>query len=78
MEHPFLKPLAIVFKKYFALKNLNSPFQGTLSSYGMVLMLLALIKDLKRSEHDLERGQDSVFESQLGKTFCHFLTVYGE
>ena len=45
-KHPFLKPLAIILKKYLALKSLNSAFQGTLSSYGLVLMILALLKDL--------------------------------
>jgi len=45
-KHAFLKPLTIILKKYLALKCLNSPFQGTMSSYGLVLMLLALLKDM--------------------------------
>ena len=54
MRHAFLKPLALVFKKYLALKGLNSAFQGTLSSYGLVLMLLAVLKDLSLHNSSLE------------------------
>ena len=76
-EHPFLKPLAIVLKKYLALKNLNSPFQGTMSSYGLVLMILAILKDMGKSFRNFEvPGQ--LFEKHLGRAFIHFLAVYGE
>lgn len=44
-----MKPLAIVLKKYLALKNLNSPFQGTMSSYSIVLMILTLLKDMSKT-----------------------------
>jgi DNA polymerase sigma len=50
IEHPFLKPLVVVLKKYFSLKNLNNSFMGTGSSYGLVLMILALIDDIRRTE----------------------------
>lgn len=48
VEHPFLKPLVVVLKKYLSLKNLNNSFMGTVSSYGLVLMILALLEDMKR------------------------------
>ena len=35
-EHANLKTLALVFKKFLSLKNLNKPFSGGLSSYGLV------------------------------------------
>ena len=79
-KHPFLKPLAIILKKYLALKSLNQAYQGTLSSYGLVLMLLALLKDSKLQDPNLEAypaGSHS-FKVNLGKTFAHFLTVFGE
>jgi DNA polymerase sigma len=50
-EHPFLAPLTIVFKKFIVLNGYNSPFQGTLSSYSLVLMILAMLKDI-RKRHD--------------------------
>ena len=77
-EHPFLKPLAIILKKYLALKNLNSPFQGTMSSYGIVLMILALLKDMGKAYPNLELQKDALFAISLGRAFTHFLTVYGE
>ena len=40
--------MAQVLKKYLAFKNLNSPFQGTMSGYSLVLMILALLQDLQR------------------------------
>jgi DNA polymerase sigma len=51
-----LKPLVVVLKKYLSLKNLNNSFMGTVSSYGLVLLILALIEDMKKSEPQLERG----------------------
>lgn len=57
LEHPFLKPLTIVLKKYLTLKNLNSPFQGTMSSYGLVLLVLTLLKDMSRVIPHLEFQQ---------------------
>lgn len=79
-KHPFLKPLAIILKKYLALKSLNSAFQGTLSSYGLVLMLLALLKDLALANFNLEFAPvgSHQYKVNLGKTFAHFLYVYGE
>ena len=79
-KHPYLKPLAIILKKYLALKSLNSAFQGTLSSYGLVLMLLALLKDFKRHDPSLEAypAGSHHFKVNLGRTFAHFLMVYGE
>ena len=76
-EHPFLKPLAIVLKKYLALKNLNSPFQGTMSSYALVLMIIALLRDMGKAWVHLERDGPQ-FEGNLGRAFTHFLAVYGE
>ena len=75
-----MKPLAIILKKYLALKSLNSAFQGTLSSYGLVLMLLALLKDLALSKFNLESAPVGSlnYNVNLGKTFAHFLLVYGE
>mmetsp|Transcript_33104 Transcript_33104/g.43597 ORF Transcript_33104/g.43597 Transcript_33104/m.43597 type:complete len:112 (+) Transcript_33104:1280-1615(+) len=78
-RHPFLKPLAIILKKYLSLKSLNSAFSGTLSSYGIVLMLLALLKDLSVYNATLESSapDSKLFLLNLGKTFSHFLQVFG-
>jgi DNA polymerase sigma len=60
--HPFLRPLVVVLKKYLSLKNLNNSFMGTISSYGLVLMLIALLEDMKKSEPALERQTGDMFD----------------
>ena len=70
MQHPFLKPITICLKKYFSLKNLNSPFQGSVSSYGLVLIVLALLNDLNKT--------GMIYEQHLGRTFAQFFMVFGD
>ena len=43
-EYPHLKTLVLVFKKFLSLKNLNKPFSGGLSSYSLIQMILAILK----------------------------------
>lgn len=68
----------MVLKKYLSLKNLNNSFMGTVSSYGLVLLILALIEDMKKSEPQLERGQAEFFEFHLGKALASFFYIFGE
>ena len=79
-KHAFLKPLTIILKKYLSLKGLNSAFQGTLSSYGLVLMLLAVLKDKTLQNPGLESvpPDSQLFKQYLGSTFAHFLQVFGD
>jgi len=57
-----------------AVKDLNSPFQGTMSSYGLVLMIIAVLNDLSKVIDNLE-SNDQV---NLGRAFIHFFNIYGE
>ena len=43
-EYPKIKILALVFKKFLSLKDLNKPYSGGLSSYSLVQMILALLR----------------------------------
>jgi DNA polymerase sigma len=65
----------MVLKKYLSLKNLNNSFMGTISSYGLVLMILALLHDLTRADSKFEK---EFFEFNLGRALIHFFQVYGE
>ena len=48
-----------------------------MSSYGLVLMIIAILKDMGKSFRNFEvPGQ--LFEKHLGRAFIHFLAVYGE
>lgn len=43
-EYPKIKILALVLKKFLSLKDLNKPYSGGLSSYSLVQMILALLR----------------------------------
>ncbi len=75
-EHPFLKPLTLTLKKYLGHKNLNSPFQGTMSSYALVLLVLALLKDMNCVYPRFEFYAPN--NMWLGRAFTHFLSVFGD
>jgi len=66
-SHPELKPLILVIKKLLAEKGLNDPFTGGLSSYALVLMVVA----------SLNRHSDHAGPRCLGENFLDFLQLYG-
>lgn len=68
-EHPQMKTLALVFKKFLSLKNLNKPFSGGLSSYSLVQMILAILRSNQQS-----RGQNKL---NIGMLFKQFIWEYG-
>jgi len=71
--------LTIVLKKFIVLNGYNSPFQGTLSSYSLVLMIIAMLKDLRKKHGPgFETSQPGNVHLNLGKAFTTFLTLYGE
>lgn len=41
---PELEPLVLVLKQFLVQRNLNHPFNGGLSSYGLILMVMCYIK----------------------------------
>lgn len=43
-KYPIIEPIILTFKKFLAIKDLNSPFLGGLSSYGLILLIVALLK----------------------------------
>ena len=47
--------VASVLKELLAQRRLNEPFSGGLSSYGLLLLLLAVLKDRKIMQEDLEK-----------------------
>jgi len=42
-----MRPLIIILKKYLSILDLNEPFKGGLSSYGLSIMVLAYLKNIK-------------------------------
>ena len=49
---PALKPLLVVLKRFLAHHDLNEPYRGGLSSYGLLVMLLGFLRhiDTKQSK----------------------------
>ena len=44
-QHPALVPVSVVFKHMLVTHNLNEPFLGGISSYAVVLLVLAVLKE---------------------------------
>ena len=68
----FIEPLVLVLKQMLKVNNLNDPYKGGLSSYGLFLMIVAFIQfrklDKVRSPHTIN----------LGNLLLDFLHYYGE
>ena len=47
--------VAMVLKELLAQRRLNAPFSGGLSSYGLLLLLLAVLKDRKIIQEDMKK-----------------------
>jgi hypothetical protein len=47
-----------------------------MSSYGLVLLVLALLKDMNYLIHGIEYGAN--YTMWLGRAFTHFFSVYGD
>ena len=69
--------VAMVLKELLAQRRLNEPFSGGLSSYALLLLLLAVVKDRKIIQNEMEKiekqrqkvnGSDSREVSQSSKT----------
>jgi len=69
--YPFLKPVALVLKQLLFLGKLNDPFQKGLSSYGLVLMIVAFFQWCIVSN-----TYDTVC-ANLGRTVINLLRHYG-
>lgn len=67
---PPLKPLVLVLKQFLVEKGLNDPYVGGLSSYGLVLMVAAILR------RHWPIGLSPASQIDLGALFIEFLEVY--
>ena len=65
-----MKIIALIFKKFLSLKDLNKPFSGGLSSYSLVQMILAVMK--------FEEQQGMHHKLNAAMIFKHFIHEYAE
>lgn len=42
--YPILEPLVLVLKQFLVQRDLNQPFNGGLSSYALIVMVVAFLK----------------------------------
>ena len=73
-EYKSLKPLVLAIKNILKRANLNDPYKGGISSYGLILMIVYFLQGLKLSGVDISPGENNC---NLGKLFFNFLKFYG-
>ena len=71
-QYESLKPLVLALKNILKQANLNDPYKGGISSYGLILMIVSFLQTQKRSGLDI-----SVNQNNLGKLFFDCVNYYG-
>ena len=72
-EYKSLKPLVLAIKNILKQANLNDPYKGGISSYGLILMIVFYLQRQKYSGVDISPGENNC---NLGKLFINFLKFY--
>ncbi len=65
--YPEIKPIIQVLKRYLQIKKLNSSFNGGLSSFSLLLLIVAYLKYPKVKA-----------KTNLGRILIEFLELYGK
>ena len=71
-QYECLKPLVLVLKNILKRANLNDPYKGGISSYGLILMIVTFLQTQKRIGKDISNN-----ENNLGRLFYDFVNHYG-
>ena len=72
-QYESLKPLVLSIKNILKRANLNDPYKGGISSYGLILMIIFFLKQQSFSGIDISLGENN---SNLGFLFFNFLQFY--
>ena len=72
-EYKSLKPMVLAIKNILKRANLNDPYKGGLSSYGLILMIIFFLQKQKSLGIDISPGDNNC---NLGKLFFEFLRFY--
>ena len=68
-KYPEIKPILILLKRYFYVKNMNSSFEGGLSSYNLFLLILSYSKYIGLTHSKIKN---------LGYYLIQFLEFFGK
>ena len=71
-KYESLKPLVLCLKNILKRANLNDPYKGGISSYGLILLIVYFLQ--KQQEIGLDI---SLSENNLGRLFHEFIMYYG-
>ena len=72
-QYESLKPLVLSIKNILKRANLNDPYKGGISSYGLILMIIFFLKQQSFSGVDISLGENN---NNLGYLFINFLQFY--
>ena len=72
-EYKSLKPIVLAYKNILKIANLNDPYKGGISSYGLILMIVFFLQKQKSSGIDISPGENN---ANLGKLFYEFIRFY--
>ena len=70
-KYESLKPLVLALKNILKRGNLNDPYKGGISSYGLILMIVYFLQQQSYAGIDINLN-----ENNLGKLFFDFLQFY--
>ena len=71
-KYESLKPLVLALKNILKQANLNDPYKGGMSSYGLILMIVYFLQQQEKAGIDI-----SLSENNLGQLFHDFIHFYG-
>ena len=71
-QYESLKPLVLVLKNILKRANLNDPYKGGISSYGLILMIVTYLQTQKKIGKDISNN-----DNNLGRLFYDFVNHYG-
>jgi non-canonical poly(A) RNA polymerase PAPD5/7 len=72
-DYKSLKPLVLAIKNILKRANLNDPYKGGISSYGLILMIVFFLQKQKSTGIDISPGDNNC---NLGKLFFEFIKFY--
>ena len=71
-EYEALTPMVLALKNILKQANLNDPYKGGLSSYGLILLIVFFLNEQMEQNMDI-----SINDDNLGRLFYEFLYFYG-
>ena len=71
-KYECLKPLVLALKNILKQANLNDPYKGGMSSYGLILMIVSFLQQKENSGIDI-----SLNDNNIGQLFFDFIHYYG-